>query len=119
MISILGLGLIKSSILVLYKKIFDVRKFKLVIYAMLGFVIAWTISFFFSHLFTCYPITVFLEPYYGNKCVDTIPMFMSLLFTDVVADVAILILPIPMVLGVQLPMKQKLAVIGMFSLGAA
>ncbi|KAF2246551.1 hypothetical protein BU26DRAFT_48625 [Trematosphaeria pertusa] len=118
-VSILGLGLIKSSILVLYKNIFRVRKFQLVIYGMLAFVIGWTISFFFSHLFTCFPITVFIEPYYGNKCVKTVPMFMALLFTDVIADVVILVLPIPMILSIQLPMKKKLAVIGMLGLGAA
>ncbi|ORY11358.1 hypothetical protein BCR34DRAFT_624866 [Clohesyomyces aquaticus] len=119
MISILGLGLVKSSILVLYNNIFKVRKFQLCIYAMLAFVICWTISFFFSHLFTCYPITVFIEPFYGNKCVQTVPMFFALLYTDVIADVVILVLPIPMVLSVQLPMKKKLAVIGMLALGAA
>lgn len=86
---------------------------------MLAFVIGWTISFFFSHLFTCFPITVFIEPYYGNKCVKTVPMFMALLFTDVIADVVILVLPIPMILSIQLPMKKKLAVIGMLGLGAA
>jgi hypothetical protein len=118
-ISILGLGLVKSSILVLYHNIFKLRKFRICIWLVLAFVIGWTISFFFSHLFTCYPITVFIEPFYGNKCVDIVPMFLSLLYTDVIADVVILILPIPMVLTVQLPLKKKLAVIGMFTLGAA
>ncbi|KAI8170927.1 Satratoxin biosynthesis SC1 cluster protein 4 [Colletotrichum sp. SAR 10_70] len=98
MISILGLGLVKSSILVLYRSLFPSRRFHYVVYAALTFVIGWTVSFFFSHLFTCYPITVFIEPYYGNSCVQTVPMFLALLFTDVVADFAILILPIPMVI---------------------
>lgn len=118
-ISIVGLGLVKSSILVMYRNIFHVTKFRLVIDIMLGLVACWSISFFFSHLFTCYPITVFIEPYYGNKCVQTVPMFIAVLITDVIADLIILVLPIPMVLGVQLPMKKKLAVIGMLSMGAA
>ena len=79
MISIIGLGLIKSSILVMYKNIFDVRKFRMVVYIVLAYVVGWTISFSFSHLFTCYPITVFIEPYYGNSCVQTVPMFLALL----------------------------------------
>ncbi|KAF2788206.1 hypothetical protein K505DRAFT_286526 [Melanomma pulvis-pyrius CBS 109.77] len=118
-ISVLGLGLVKSSILVMYRNIFHVTKFRLVIDIMIGLVACWTISFFFSHLFTCYPITVFIEPYYGNKCVQTVPMFIAVLITDVIADLIILVLPIPMVLEVQLPMKKKLAVIGMLSMGAA
>jgi hypothetical protein len=79
MISIIGLGLVKSSILVMYKNIFVVRKFQIVVYTVLAFVVGWTISFAFSHLFTCYPITVFIEPYYGNNCVQTVPMFFALL----------------------------------------
>ncbi|GJC86010.1 hypothetical protein ColLi_08848 [Colletotrichum liriopes] len=119
MISILGLGLVKSSILVLYHSLFPSRRFHFIIYGVLAFVIGWTVSFFFSHLFTCYPITVFIEPYYGNSCVQTVPMFLSLLFTDIVADFIILVLPIAMVLKVQLPLQRKLAVIGMLGLGAA
>jgi hypothetical protein len=68
MISIIGLGLVKSSILVMYKNIFTTRKFQIMVYCVLAFVIGWTISFSVSHLFTCYPITVFIEPYYNSKC---------------------------------------------------
>lgn len=82
MISIIGLGLVKSSILVMYKNIFTVRKFQLVVYAVLAYVIGWTVSFSFSHLFTCYPITVFIEPYYNNNCVETVPMFLALLVSN-------------------------------------
>ncbi|KAF2623316.1 hypothetical protein BU25DRAFT_182241 [Macroventuria anomochaeta] len=119
MISIVGLGLIKSSILVMYINIFDVRKFRIIVYVVLAYVVGWAMSFTFSHLFTCYPITVFIEPYYGNSCVQTVPMFLALLYTDVLADFVILVLPIPMVLSVKLDMKKKLAVIGMLVLGAA
>ncbi|KAK2610115.1 hypothetical protein N8I77_003570 [Diaporthe amygdali] len=119
MISILGLGLVKSSILVLYYTLFPSKGFHYAVWGVLAFVIGWTISFFFSHLFTCYPITVFIEPYYGNSCVQTVPMFLALLFTDVVADWVILLLPVPMVLKVQLPLKKKFAVMGMLGLGAA
>ena len=82
MISIIGLGLVKSSILVMYKNIFAVRKFQIVVYAVLAYVIGWTISFSISHLFTCYPITVFIEPYYNNNCVETVPMFLALLVSN-------------------------------------
>ena len=79
MISIIGLGLVKSSILILYKNIFEVPKFRICVYAALAYVVGWTVSFSISHLFTCYPITVFIEPYYGNSCVETVPMFLALL----------------------------------------
>lgn len=119
MLSILGLGLVKSSILVLYLSLFPSRTFQRVTYCALAYVIIWTISFFFSHLFTCYPITAFIDFFQDKSCVDQATMFLTVLYTNVIADFAILLLPIPMVMGVQLRLKTKIAVIGMLSLGAA
>lgn len=119
MLSILGLGFVKSSILVLYLNLFPNKTFRYVTWGMLAYVGMWTVSFFFSHLFTCFPITTFIDFFQDKNCVNQAAMFLSLLYTGVVADFAILILPIPMILGLQLRTKTKLAVIGMLSLGAA
>ncbi|ETS75001.1 hypothetical protein PFICI_13485 [Pestalotiopsis fici W106-1] len=119
-LSVFGLGLVKCSILLLYKSIFNnVRNFRWAVYVMLGVVVAWTVSYFFANLFTCFPVTVFIEEFYGNKCIDTIPMWLSVVATDLVVDVGILILPIPMVLRLHLPWKQRIGVLGMFMLGAS
>lgn len=52
MISIVGLGLIKSSLLVMYKDIFVIRRFRIAVYTVLAYVIGWTVSFTIAHLFT-------------------------------------------------------------------
>lgn len=115
----MGFGLVKSSILLFYKSIFStVRSFRLAVNVMLGVVTAWTISYFFSNLFTCYPVTALIESFYGNKCIDAVPMWLSVVATDLIVDVAILIMPIPMVLRLQLPLKDRLGVLGMLLLGA-
>ncbi|KAH7007944.1 uncharacterized protein B0I36DRAFT_258309 [Microdochium trichocladiopsis] len=119
MLSILGLGLVKCSILVLYLNLFPSTTFKWVTYGMLAYVGVWTVSFFFSHLFTCYPIDTFIDFFEHKNCVNQAAMFLTVLYTNVVADFAILVLPVPMIMGLQLQLKTKLAVIGMLSLGAA
>lgn len=119
MLSILGLGLVKSSILVLYFALFPHRVFRWVVSGVLAYVIVWTISFFFSHLFTCYPITAFIDFFQDKKCVNQVAMFLTVLYTNIIADFAILFLPVPMVLSVQMKLKTKFAVLGMLSLGAA
>jgi hypothetical protein len=43
----------------------------------------------------------------------------NLQFTGAIADVVILVLPIPMVMSVKMELKKKLAVIFMLALGAA
>lgn len=79
---------------------------------------AWTVSYFFANLFTCYPVTALVEAFYGNKCIDSVPMWLSVVMSDLIVDVIILLMPIPMVLRLHLPMRQRLAVLGMFMLGA-
>src|SRR5687768_9800969 len=119
MLSLIGLGLVKSSILVLYLNIFPNRVFRWCVIGMLGYVGVWTISFFFSHLFTCYPITAFIDFFQDKKCVNQVAMFLTVLYTNIIADFAILFLPIPMVIKTQMKRGTKLAVLGMLTLGAS
>jgi hypothetical protein len=117
-ISPIGFGLVKASILILYKNIFNhIRPFRWAVYVMLAIVAVWTVGFFFANLFTCFPITPLVEPFYGNKCVDTYSLWLSPLISDIIVDVGILIMPIPMVLRLQLPWRDRLGVLGMFLLG--
>ena len=118
MLAVIGLGFAKASILVFYMNIFFGRPFRICAQAMLAIVVAWTLSFFFSNLFTCYPITPFVEPFYGHKCLDGVSMWYASCITDVIVDFMILFMPIPAVLKLQLPIKQKIGVLGMFLLGA-
>ncbi|KAI1465029.1 uncharacterized protein F4812DRAFT_439290 [Daldinia caldariorum] len=118
-LSVIGLGLVKASILIFYKGIFNtVRPFRWAVYGMLGIVAAWTISYFFANLFTCYPITPLIEPFYGKNCINSIPMWLSVVATDLIVDIGILLMPVPMVLRLQLPLKARLGLLGMFLLGA-
>lgn len=78
----------------------------------------WMISYFFANLFTCYPITPFVEPFYGHKCVDAVPMWLSAIVSDIVLDFIIFAMPIPMVFRLQLPTKQKFGVCAILLLGA-
>ncbi|KAH8426642.1 uncharacterized protein LDX57_004375 [Aspergillus melleus] len=118
MLAVIGLGFTKASLLVLFRSIFAISGwFQPTSMVMLVVVFAWTISFFFANLFTCYPITPLVEAFYGNKCINSVAMWYSSCVTDVFVDIIILILPLPLVLKLQLPWKQKLAVAGMFLMG--
>ncbi|KAI0454137.1 hypothetical protein F5B21DRAFT_514904 [Xylaria acuta] len=118
-LSPIGFGLVKASIVVLYEGIFhNIRPFRYCAYVMLGLLFAWSISFFFANLFICYPVTALIEPFYGKKCVDRAGVFLSTLVTDLIFDILILLMPIPVVLRLHLPRKDRLGVLGMFLLGA-
>ncbi|KAI8945762.1 hypothetical protein F4801DRAFT_593879 [Xylaria longipes] len=118
-LSPIGFGLVKASIVVLYEGIFhNIRPFRYCAYVMLGLLFAWSISFFFANLFICYPVTALIEPFYGKKCVDRAGVFLSTLVTDLIFDILILLMPIPVVWQLHLPRKDRLGVLGMFLLGA-
>ncbi|KAA8564864.1 hypothetical protein EYC84_010635 [Monilinia fructicola] len=74
MLSTIGLGFTKASILILYMNIFRGHTFHLASQAMMALVITWSVSFFFANLFTCYPITPFVEPFYNHKCMRALDM---------------------------------------------
>ena len=116
-LAIIALGTTKASILVFYINIFSVKKFKIWAYGMLTIVTAWTISFFFSNLFTCYPISPLVEAFYGNHCVNGPKMWYASTISGFITDFMILAMPIPMVLKLQVHWHQKLAIQGMFLLG--
>ena len=117
LLSFAGYGLTKASILALFIRIFDVKRFRIWPKLMLGVVAGWTISFFFASLFQCYPITALIEPFYGNKCVDSIALWYAGGISDIILDAIILVMPVPMVLRLKLPTKQKIGVIAMFLTG--
>jgi len=116
--STVGLGFTKATFLVFYMNIFRGTVFRLAAQIMMGITISWAVSFFFANLFTCYPITPFIEQFYGHKCVNGLMMWYAMSISDIIVDILILALPIPMVLQLQLRPKQKIGVLAMFLLGA-
>ena len=119
MLAVIGLGFTKASILVFYKNIFTLEPFRTVAHVMLVIVAIWTVSFFFSNLFICYPITPFVEAFYHRHCkVHGHPMWYASTISDVIIDIMILAMPVPMVLRLKLPLRRRLAILGIFLLGA-
>jgi hypothetical protein len=92
-----------------------------VTWLLIGLVTAWMIVFFFTNLLECFPISeafVNAPGLGGNpQCIDAIPMYLSQVYSDVVLDVLILVIPIPLVWKLRLPLRQKLGVMAIFLLG--
>ncbi|KAJ5523591.1 hypothetical protein N7513_013135 [Penicillium frequentans] len=117
MLSVLGLGFTKVSVILLYRRIFRMPIFQRICLGYIVVIIAWTIAFFFACLFQCTPVTPFVEGFYGNKCTNVLVLYNTVSGTDVALDVLIIILPIQPVLSIKMSLRQRLAVLGMFLLG--
>lgn len=84
-------------------------------------VVAWTLAFFFANLFECVPISVNWTGTGGAPppiCINETPMYYAEAYSDVATDLLILITPIPMIWTLQMATARKVAVSGVFLLGA-
>ncbi|KAL9025593.1 MAG: hypothetical protein Q9196_005609 [Gyalolechia fulgens] len=117
---VLTFGLTKLAVLLFYQRIFQGRLIQTAVWFMVGIDFIWTIGFFFSNLLQCYPIKVNWTAL-GNLvgyCVDTNKLIVYQSWSDVATNVVILGLPLPCIWALQMSIKRKLAVCGIFLLGA-
>lgn len=82
--------------------IFTTKRFRICAQIILIIVISWTVAFFFANLFTCYPISPYIEAFYKNNCVDGLSLWYAMAISDIIVDFFIILLPIPVVLKLQL-----------------
>lgn len=115
------LGLIKLSILFLWKRMFGhVKLFRIICWSMIAITIAWSLAFFFATLFQCglewtwnwAPITLFL-----TQCTNTLDMLTVFTATDVLTDFIIMFMPVPIIWKLNMPMRRKIGVISIFMVG--
>lgn len=98
-----ALGLVKSSFVLLYRRIFTKRTapvFNIVSWVALAVVVSWAIAFFFSLVFICgtdfsaYWTSTAVEK---ERCVDTNMLHNAFAISDFLTDLIIILLPLPMV----------------------
>ncbi|RMX90154.1 hypothetical protein D0869_00326 [Hortaea werneckii] len=108
----------KATILAFYWRLFSVRS-RIPILAVTAVVVAWFVAIFFCVLFTCIPVTAQWDISITNaKCISTRSIWIGGSIVNVVTDVVLLIMPLPYVWNLNAPMAQRLALGGMFCLGA-
>ncbi|KAK4695498.1 hypothetical protein P7C71_g2266, partial [Lecanoromycetidae sp. Uapishka_2] len=112
--------LVKLSILLFYYRLFGVRKtFRRVIVAALALVITWCIAIVLLNILQCIPIqAAWIRPYPHSKCLNNNTSLLGTAITNVVIDLAILVLPIEPIWRLNLTLRKKLALTTIFCIGA-
>lgn len=113
---------IKLSLLFLYRAVLTLRnpRFKAAWYAVGAYVLAFTAASILWYLFQCTPIHYFWDGVNGLKqghCVNLKAEVLSVAVLNALADVLLLILPIPTLWNLQLPLKQRVGLCMVFFLG--
>ncbi|KAH8696731.1 hypothetical protein BGW36DRAFT_191682 [Talaromyces proteolyticus] len=108
------------SIVAFYLRVFDSQLFRYFAFGIGAFAICFGISNAFSMIFQCTPISFFWDGWtgeYAGKCININTFSWIRAAIEIIIDVAIISLPIPLLLGLKLTWNKKLQILSMFSIG--
>jgi hypothetical protein len=107
----------KVSILALFARIFSLRWFKRSILALGIFIVAYSVPQMFGTIFQCVPIHAKWTPGITPKCLDYAAMIVACGVINIITDIIMLVLPIPVLWKLQVSQHRKLALTLMFLTG--
>ena len=117
---VLTLGVVKLSVLLLYRRLFVGRFFNGYSLTMSALVVLWSLSFTFAYAFQCgtklsyyWTSAATIEEY----CDNTNAIDLGFVVSDVMTDLLLLATPLPIIWRLQLSMPQRIGLCGIFLLG--
>lgn len=112
--------LIRSSIILLYIRIFPARSFRFTCYAVLTLNAAFSIGAILTDCLICLPIACNWD--FSTSCSSCgdqrIFELINAVF-NLLLDITVVVLPMPLLWGLQMPVSKKVILSGMFGLGTA
>jgi hypothetical protein len=116
----INVGLTKITLLILYLRLFvttSYSKLRLLTWVMIGLTTAVTITWTFLIMLQCTPVAKAWETTLPGKCVNMTAVFYSHAGINILLDFIVYIMPIPMLWGVNRPLRDRLALIIIFAIG--
>lgn len=111
--------LVKATMVLLYWRLFNsLPKMRYALYLTGAALMAWNIGALFAGIFQCSPIRRYWNKETSGHCLNGLVYFRAIASTNLVTDVVVLALPLPIVWKLQRPIGEKLALSGIFLLGA-
>lgn len=113
----LGMNVVKLGFLFQYRRIFQANiVLQRICFCFIIYVCVWACAQATLLGVACLPIS-FIVPSMAKTCLDTLPVWYFSSGMSMVTDIIIFCIPIPSVLKLQLPLRQRFAVLGVFCLG--
>ena len=117
-----SISTIEIAMLLFYLRLFGFHRcFRRILYLTAALVASWFIGKLFVAIFRCSPVSAAFDPdplHQEAHCFHNEAYLIPTALLDVLLDVWILILPLPMVWNLQLSQRQKYCLSGIFLLGA-
>ncbi|POS71938.1 hypothetical protein DHEL01_v209664 [Diaporthe helianthi] len=111
----------KLSVLSLYISITPNKKFRAAVYLLMVVVVVFSLAYILSSILDCHPVQSQWDLYTNGHCAtalvpDSSPIFI-LSLVNIVVDVAVVVLPIPVILPLQIPRSDKIWCLLLFAAG--
>ncbi|KAL5357248.1 PTH11-like integral membrane protein [Aspergillus floccosus] len=107
----------KFSILFQYLRIFPDKRFRLACYIVMSIVATYGTWAVVSAFVNCVPVARFWDPSVGGSCMSFEAVWFFNASMNIVTDITLLIMPMPLLSHLHLPRMQKFALMGVFAIG--
>jgi hypothetical protein len=113
------LGLAKFSLLLFYYRMSRLRWLRTLSIVVMVVVVGYSVSTVFALIFPCHPIRKSWDvTVVDGSCINRGAVYLVQAITNIVTDVILLLLPIPMVWRLQMPVIQKFGLVFIFVVGS-
>ena len=113
------MALEKTSILLLYRRIFSIQPwFRVSTTMLIVYIWCWAASEFLVAIFQCQPIAYQWNKQLNGTCIDQLAFFRWISVPNLIHDIAMLVLPLPMIWNLQVGTRQKFALSLVFLIGS-
>ena len=107
----------KLSVLALYRRIFTLPRFRLASLLIAILCVAWAIGGLIPTIFRCSPVEGAWITSRHARCLDAAVVFEAITIANLFTDVIVLCLPMPVIWRLQLDIKTRIALVGIFLSG--
>lgn len=108
---------IRASVLTLYIRIFRTLSFRTTCYVIQGINLAYFVAVVLACCLICRPFAFLWNQSIDGFCGDQKSLDLFIGVFNLMMDVTTVALPMPVLWGLQMRMRQKLVITGMFSMG--
>lgn len=116
-----ALAFAKVSLIILYHRIMNrITLYKWALHTLSAIVCGYSIALVLALIFACNPIAKSWDvSITGGSCIDRNGVYIATAVTNIITDLALILLPVPVVITLQMPRIQKVGLLVLFTIGCA
>ncbi|KAI0186725.1 hypothetical protein F4808DRAFT_447285 [Astrocystis sublimbata] len=114
----LSTSFLKLSILFFYISIFTIPNIRIAVYAVIGLTSALIVAVIFESFLLCRPfVFTWDKSIEGGVCGDSTKAYLAIAITNLIVDVSLVFIPMPVLWALQLPIRKKIIISAILGFG--